>query len=83
MSYLLTELFQENTLIIHIVPTGTYPVYKYANQTVHSAILESAIPRNCDPHPKSTKMRSEKYHSGIHKAPKWIQKVPKCGPQKY
>ena len=23
---------------------------------------EIAIPRNCDPHPKSTKMRSEKYY---------------------
>ena len=39
MSYLLSGLFQglivntkENTLMIHAVPTRTYPVYIYANQ---------------------------------------------------
>ena len=23
---------KDNTLMIHVVPSGTYPVYKYANQ---------------------------------------------------
>ena len=63
------KLVLEDDVNIHVLAQSQSPVYPYQYGWYYNAIRDPkiAIPRNCDPHPKSSKMRSEKYRNAIPK----------------